>query len=283
MRKLLLVILFLIIMISSIFAQVNVGTYNVAEGQIVEEDLLIVGNSIIEGTVDGDLTFYGDVLEISGEIKGDLVFIGSKLHIKDFAVIGGTVDFIGDVFLIDEGADLQNGIENNVYLEEFTNFPGIQNKILAKASHFILKVFFVFFAFFIFKRFIKKMERNLVSSPFGGFLWGLLYNFLAFFVIIIFFITILGIPISLFVTLFFVVSLLFASAALYLWLGRNIVKLLGVPQINEYLAIFIGALIIFMLSLIPGFRILYYLTIYTAFMGAFFVTLFLKRGIDEVK
>jgi hypothetical protein len=258
------------------YANVHIGDYVIEENKVINEDLLVVGNANIRGTVNGDLTVYGD-LSIEGRVNGDIIFVGSTLKLGMDSVVTGDVSFIGDKFLLDEGASIYGDTKFKVLYKDLRRIPFPASTNVRIIPTYVFKLLLVFFVFFLFSKFLLKIENNLRNQPLRNYLFGLIYFFLSFFVILIFMITIIGIPLAIIAVLFFLFSMLFASAGVYLWLGHLLLNLLKVQKQNHYLTILIGFTIVFFLVELPPVKIIYYLTIFPAFMGGFFCTLFLNH------
>ena len=86
------------------------GSYTLAEGQTVANDLILlgIGTARIDGTVDGDLIMFGQSLTINGRVKGDVISFTHSLRIY------GEVE--GDVRSITNSIVLRGTVGKNVMI-----------------------------------------------------------------------------------------------------------------------------------------------------------------------
>jgi len=101
------------------------GEVKVAEGQVIEDDLYIGGETVeIDGVVKGDVYIAGGVVEIDGEVTGDLVVGAGEVRIKgkvgdDLWIGAGNVSLLEAQ--IGDGANIGAG---TVYIDEKSSIGG---------------------------------------------------------------------------------------------------------------------------------------------------------------
>ncbi|MCD6579052.1 polymer-forming cytoskeletal protein [bacterium] len=270
MKKIFIIVfLFLSIII---FGQIHTGSYVLEKNSIAKKNLIIFGSGRIDGLCLGNLTFYGDELEINGTIKGDLNFIGKKLLLNSTSHIEGNVHFIGEGMILEEGSQIDGKYYNKYVLKNIRYFPFTSRKPIYIPFIFILKFIIAFLVFLLFPNFIKSISQYVSSHPISSYLWGVLSLFLVFLLIIILLITIIGIPFALLVMLLLLFTILFASTTFAYYIGHLIIK--SKDRLLEYIAFFIGFTIAYLLNLHPLIHTIYIIFILVGFLGAVFVKLF---------
>jgi hypothetical protein len=91
-------------------------TITVASGEVIDDDLYVVGNRIIiDGTVNGDIFAAGNTITVNGKVNGSIMAVGETVNINGeithaVRIAGGTLNIGGNV-----GRDLLvGGSEVNV-------------------------------------------------------------------------------------------------------------------------------------------------------------------------
>jgi len=71
-------------------------SYNLAEGETVSGDLYLLGvhSARIDGTVEGDVVFFGQSLAVNGRVSGDILGFGQSLRIH--GEVGGNIRVFGN-------------------------------------------------------------------------------------------------------------------------------------------------------------------------------------------
>ena len=215
------------------------GDVTIAESATIEGDLRIFGGNVtIDGTVEGDIQaragrikFAGSVggdadirseeLRFNGDVKGNSILSSTDLH------IGNTASFAQDVhYWQPEGAYYFAGatVQGKTILDESlafksadkvkqTAFDLFSAGLIAIAGYTLLSAtLFILLIILLTKTYFADGAKRLKKSP-GTSLWyGFLYLIATPFVVLFFCITIIGIPIGLFLGVMYVFSLFFAKA-----------------------------------------------------------------------
>ncbi len=72
-------------------ADIN-GSGNVAKGDVINDDLVLTGNTVVmDGTVNGMLIAAGSTVTVSGTVNGDAILTGKTIIISQGAVIDGNL------------------------------------------------------------------------------------------------------------------------------------------------------------------------------------------------
>lgn len=255
-----------------IFSEIHTGYYELGKSSIVKNDLIIFGSGKIDGLCMGNVTFYGDTLEINGTIKGDLNFMGKTLHLNMNSHIYGNVHFVGENTVLEDGFQIDGKYFNKYIMRNIRYFPFTSSKPIYIPFIFILKFIIAFIVFLLFTKFIKNTAAYVSSHPFYSYLWGIVSFFLTLLLIIILLITIIGIPMALLTIVLLLFIILFSSTTFSYYIGHLIIK--SNKQFLEYIAFFIGFTISYLLNLNPVIHIVYIVFILVGFMGAIFIKLF---------
>jgi hypothetical protein len=68
----------------------------------------------VDGSVGGDLTAFGDRIELNGRIDGDVQLAGGRLRLGPGARIGGRVTYrSGDELVVEPGAQVAGGVRQS--------------------------------------------------------------------------------------------------------------------------------------------------------------------------
>lgn len=228
------------------------------DGEVLRDAVAVLGDNVVNGHVHrnavavmGDLT-----LGPNARVDGDIVSVGGEIHRDPGAVVGGEVRI--------EGIDAK--------FEGFHDWWGKTLKIgrpLAIGAHlgwlWILTGFSVaFYALLalIFPQTVRRCGDKLVQEP-GLSVLAAVLSLLAFPVLFILLcITIIGIPVALFLLpLGVLLMVFFGKAAIYALVGRKITG----DRLHLALATILGALVFIVLYLFPVLGLL--LSLLVAFIG----------------
>ena len=195
------------------------------EGKKITGDLLNVGGNVKLETgslVEGDVAAFGGYLQIDGQINGDVFILGGETEIGASATIEGELTSIGGNLNVEENAiikgDVLEGITDPIQIpiplkipsfadipaqfNNWTIFGG--NPVVGFGWLFVRSLVWsvgaLFFALFL-SHPMETVGRTAISQPVisGGL--GLMTVLIAPFALVLFALTLIGIPISLFLFL----------------------------------------------------------------------------------
>jgi hypothetical protein len=197
------------------------------EGTVREDLFVMNGDTEISGTVNGDVVvFHGDVAVLSGaEIGGDLV-TQSTPQVEDGATIRGSQTNIATKFDYDMGA----------FAGRFVWWLGYTVSVL------ILGLLLLAFAPHLDEAVVETIRARLGSSI--G--WGVALFFLLPIAAILLLVTVVGIPLGLFVMLALALIYTIGYAVATHGVGRLVMR-----SSSRYVAFLIGLVILRALALIP--------------------------------
>ena len=215
------------------------GDLTIAEGAIIQGDVRMYGGDlVIDGTIEGSLHTYGGSVKVSGtvggdaDIRGDVVRFSGRvegntiLSSKDLK-ISNTAYFQQDVhYWQPQGlyyfgsATVQGKTEYDESLAlgmpgelRQTAFDAFRAGLIAIAGYSLLSAsFFILLMILLTKTYFMDGAKRLQKAPMMSLWYGFLYLIAAPFVVLAFFITIIGIPIGLFLGVLYIFSLAFAKA-----------------------------------------------------------------------
>ncbi len=251
----------------------------VAGGEAAREVVAIIGNTIVDGSVDGevvaimgDSTLNGDAREVvavmgnvtvNGHVRGDVVAVMGGVQLGPRARVDGEVVSIGGGVDRAPGSTVGRGIQEVGFMKgHMPRMDGLR----AWLKHCLL------------------LGRPLGFGEHLGWAWGVAFSFFAFYVLLAFafgrgvekcaetleqrpgytilatFLTMLAMPILTVllavtgvgpVVLFFagIFGTLFGKAAVITWMGRRLTRPLGIQM--PVLAALLGGLILMLFYIIP--------------------------------
>jgi len=233
---------------------ITVGGGNADIEGVIDGDLAVMGGVVkVSGLVDGDVAVFGGNLEISGTIDGDAAVMGGNIDNRgritgDLFVVGGTV-------LLDSGSVVEGDIsmvggtvdrdENAEVLGEITSveievlheimprigkalrFPKFLPGRTAFPKLFFIAAMLVMFIvnlliFLVFPGFVEKIANRLNTGVWASVGLGLGLQILYIPLLVLFAVSVIGIPlIPLFVLAVFLASV-FGFSALSLIIGGKV-------------------------------------------------------------
>ncbi len=254
------------------------------KGGILGDLAVINGNVEIEGLIKGDLAVVmGDVKVLKGAIiKGDLAVVGGKLDIsKEASVEGEKVNlglgpllsplkliklFVKGVYVTEgkKKVELKEEVEKDTIKEKeeekvekmekeekkfFSEFP---KKILIFFSFVIIFGFLVFIVKLAFPGTVENMTKELELNLWKSLGIGLLFQLFYFPFLIFLFVTILGIPLALFILISTPLFLLYGSSSVIISWGRIILQRFKINYKNDFIPIIVAVFYFLIISLISA-------------------------------
>jgi len=196
------------------------------------------GNMTLNNTVNGNVDAAIGVLRVAGkgQVQGDLNYwSGDRASIDDTALITGSVNF-------------------NRVSGPPVKTAEVKNKLFAAArvSSLILTYFTGLIFLGLFPIFLKTTVTNLQEKPLMSFIWGIISPFLIFVLIIIFTLTIIGIPLAIFILLLYLLFFYIARIPVIFYFGKIFIGRLSADP-KPVWVLTAGLLIYWILIMIPLF------------------------------
>ncbi|MCM8785866.1 MAG: hypothetical protein NC827_06285 [Candidatus Omnitrophica bacterium] len=222
----------------------------ILENSEIGGNLRIMGNNVFLRNVEikQKSFIYGEKIKISG-IFSDLNLHGKEIEIeKGTKILGNLIYYTPEKFPFPD-VEIKGKVEwKKPYGEKVKEKTTIFRKL-----KFFYSFFSLFFTYFLLLFFTPNLlqsttlisGRNFIKS----FLLGLLLIIIFSFFILIFLITIIGVPASLILITFFVSSLYISRGFIFIYLARNIFYKFDDTKLVWILSIFLGILIFNLLSL----------------------------------
>ena len=221
------------------------GRLAVPEGERVQTAVIFNGNAVIDGTVAESLVVFNGRTEISGTVDEDVVVFNGDVVLRSGARVGGDVISLEDP-QIEEGATIGGGVDDLARRWDFYDitFAGRFAWWLAyTVSTLVLGVVLLVLARGLDPASVRAF-RDRLGATIGS---GLLLLVLLPIVVVLLFVTIVGIPLGLFLllSLALVYSIGYVGGAL--GFGRLLVK----KPTSQYLAFLVGWGTLRVLALVP--------------------------------
>jgi cytoskeletal protein CcmA (bactofilin family) len=223
------------------------GSIVIAEDAIVRGDVIAAGGDItIQGTVEGDVLARGENIVVSSILKGNADLRGE--HVTITGSIDGSSILVGKAITLEPSARLMQDvrywlpktaqplageqIRGTVTLDPtltivspdtvrrgggiFAIFAGMSVYLLLSAALVILILLFLTKSFFL------DTAKYLTKNPWMSLLYGFLYFAVTPITALLFFITIIGIPIAFLIGVMYAFSIVFAKPLTALVLARTL-------------------------------------------------------------
>ena len=235
------------------------GSFEVV-GMIAQNATVATGNMNVRGTIDGNVDFAGGELSILPGAK-----VGGNLNAeveetKNVEIAEGTV--LGKVDLITED------------MKPSPHILGIQPwqfwfKIIWMCSLLVTGLVIIL----VFPKQFVGFGSTIVQLPGQTFLWGFVGMIVIPVAAAILFVTIVGVPLGIFLLATFFWILYVSQLSLGIVLGGRIMGMDGKTGWNLFLAFAAGLLIVYMLTFVPYLRVLIYLASLLFGLGAILMAL----------
>lgn len=96
------------------------GSVHVRADETVEQVFVVGGSATIDGTVEEDATVFGGDLRVNGTVHKDVVAIGGNVHLGPDSKVGGDVTSVAGRVLRDDGSEVDGRIQE---LKRSWNLP----------------------------------------------------------------------------------------------------------------------------------------------------------------
>lgn len=220
------------------------GRLLIESGRTVDTAVILNGPATIEGTVREDLFVLNGDTEIWGTVNGDVVVFNGDVTVRSEAEIGGDLVTQGDP-TVEDGATIR-GSRSNVATKfdfDMAGFAGRSAWWLGyTVSVLILGLLLLAFAPRLDEGVVETMRERLGSSI--G--WGVGLFFLLPIASVLLLVTVVGIPLGLFVLLALALIYTIGYTVATLGVGRLVMR-----TSSRYAAFLVGLVILRALALIP--------------------------------
>jgi hypothetical protein len=242
------------------------GEYVLRSGETLNGNLLVLGgNSTLEqgSRLNGSLNVIGGTIDANGEIVGDIWVAGGNIDLGPNALVRGSAIINGGNLDRAPGAQITGGVTSNapfvgpifegpVVIPVFTISPWMLFGWLLVKS--LLLAMLAAVVVMILPEQVKRTARAVVEQPIGAGLVGLAVMLLAPIVLVLFAITIIGIPVTIVLAAALIVAVMFGWIALGVELGQRLddsLKLKIEPVLRAALGTFVLVVVVGAIDLIP--------------------------------
>jgi len=231
--------------------QVTVGgTVRVESGETIEGSLILIGGQAIvsDGArITGDLVILGGQADISGQVDGDVLLIGAHATLQSTAIVNGDVQSFSSILTQDAGAkiageinDLGNpkSIKPPAHTQSSQplkplgdlklNFSPIA-QVTGSAFQGFFQAIFAMLVALVFPRPLSRVAKVIHTDLLRTTAIGLLCALLAPGLILLTAITLIGIPVAVFLILVLVMASVFGYFAIGTEIGNRIAATFKAP------------------------------------------------------
>lgn len=216
------------------------GTVNIT-GMATGDVAVMGGNLDLTGTINGDAAVFGGNIRNRGTIKGDLHVVGGTVHLDSASVVGGDISMVGGTVERDDNAVVEGKIESVEIKALEKILPRISQtfrlpSIVPGFKFFrrimglgMLAVLFVLnlLIILIFPAATGRITEKIKQSVWASLGLGIALQILFVPLIVLFAVSIIGIPLIIFLPLAVFAATLFGVTALALAVGERVVLGLG--------------------------------------------------------
>lgn len=262
-RTLLILCLAICLFAVPVFAENQDGKVQIFGGKMyISEDQKVSGDSVaifadqeVNGKVNGTVvTIFGD-LTLKGEVD-EVVTIFGDVDLKEGAIVRGDLVNVmgnlrrfGDTRVMGEVTMVGMGEINSNFLHNF-RFPIIPWNGTYEFGNLIFSILITALLIHFFLPYLENTYRAAVNDPVRTGIIGALGKVVIVMVGIFMGITIIGIPVAMFLGLAAWAAYSFANVAIYLLIGERVAEQMNL-DVNPYVKGIIGSVIVNILAAIP--------------------------------
>lgn len=244
----------------------NVDIKDSANGNVVA----IGGNTNVTGTVNGDVVAVGGDTTINGIVNGDVVAVGGKITLLGKSIVRGNV--VGSRIQKDEDAVINGDTSNTIPSFKLPNvnggFLGWQPiKLGFGFAGLFFTLIFVFLMMAIYPKGVETIARSVEKDTWRDLVVGIIASIVMFPL----FITIIGIPLVIFLLL---AAKMLGYAGVTLFIGHKFMHTINRDASSIYMQLLVGVLLLGFIMLFPLIGSLFWLVVFWISLGAMLDTKF---------
>ena len=232
----------------------------------IHHDAILVAKSVlIEGTIKGKTRLYAQSVTLAGTLGNDLHIVADDIVVLPGTRIDGNLSYLSSKDLILSDKVILTGKLKKLPVPETSIRDILVRQIYLMVSALIFGLFFAGFMPGITGHSVRLLKRETLKC----FLVGVVTFAMIPFLILAFLITMLGIPFSIFLSLFYLLLLYMAKIPVALVVGGILLRKRGVQSFTGvFSSLIIGLVVLYAATLIPmlGFAII--MMIYFSGLGA---------------
>jgi hypothetical protein len=219
------------------------NSYTLESGQVLTDDLFILGGNVIlqnGSTIDGNVILVGGSVQAAGTIHGNVVVLGGTLNLTSTAVLNGNLTTAGTAVNRDPGAQITGQINTNqgvptYFIPGQVQIPNVNYTLnpFFRVVGFFLRIFLWALAAMVLAMFIPnhmaRITQAAITQPLisGGL--GLLTVVIVPIVMVLLAITICLIPVSLLGLLSLAIGWIYGLISLGFEVGKRISSTSATP------------------------------------------------------
>jgi hypothetical protein len=249
----------------------------IQEGKVREGDVAVFGGSaLVRGRINGDLVVFGGNVNISGTVTGDVVIFAGNITLNNTAHIDGSLVSLGGNISREEGSyigkneldlsgipmmSLLTRLISKSTLEDETNVDvDMLNKESTRKGMRTFHGIAILCWFIVLVACLLLMSRNLEQSSkvmnhdlLKSLLFGFLFHCATLFTMILLILTLIGIPLSLLLIVFWSAVCAFAVPVGCIALGKRVLDLFGRDNSSIVASSMLGFTILSLFRFLPFF------------------------------
>lgn len=237
------------------------GNIKISESARIGGSVLILGGDVLhKGSIAKDTKVHARNFVVGGQIGGNLETEVEALSLKPFASISGNlVYFSKENLVFDKSASISGKIvkmpPKEISLKNLINKKNFEKTITgirykAKVLSFLAALVFGFLMIKFFPNFVIEVSKVISKNFFKAMGYGFLSLIFAPLVILVFFVTVIGIPLAIIFTFTFITLLYIAKINVSFWLG-NILFRKRARIKSQYFIFSFGLALYYLLTLFP--------------------------------
>ncbi len=251
-------------------------TVKIDRTAVLHSDLLCLGeNVIVEGSVHGETQLLAQRVTLGGQFSGDVSITGQEIIVLPGTVLQGSLSYSAPEELI-----LPSSVTLNGALKRRMQ-PAAPNRLIKEnpGAHYLFAMAawvtgLVFCA--LFPRYTGTAQHLLNTSrgtcALAGFAGLVVLPMGAFFLLL----TLIGIPLSLLILLFYLILLYLSKIAVALWIGSALLRRRPFDRQKAAAPLALGLLILYSLTVIIAAEMIVHILVIILGLGALLIALFKK-------
>ncbi len=209
-------------------------------------DFSVAGQNVtINGSIGRDVFGAINTIALNGKIGRNVQIRDTELTFGNGATIGGNLDYTSDQnIIVPHTANVKGSVVRHTPSQ--SNISVISGGLWFSGFLFGLLAYGLIglILLFLFYHRLENIVETMQKSPLASFGWGIVGTIIIPFICVLLFITIIGIPLSLMISVLWIIALLISRIFFAYWLGVQIMRLLGQTTIKIPIYPFIIGMIV---------------------------------------